>query len=238
MRQVFLSKPWIYHEEPAEIKAAYLRYGRFEKLKRGTVLRLVGGKGCFCLLTKGLGTHSFKNRHGKVEIFSLILPNRALGDIAGITDTPHNSMVQIIRDSEALILDRKAWMDHVAAKSHLMLAFTRSIIAKEESHMEAMIANYTLDVESRLKVFLKVLITSHGHWAHDGWSTVPLRLSGKEYARLVSASRITISKLFSRWIDIGVMEKRGWTLRLHHSLFDNVYDWATLLSTNVPFSQH
>lgn len=225
MRQVFLSQPWIHHEEPEDLKAIYYQYGKFEKIKKGTALYNGGQNGMLYFLMKGLGTFSFLSQYGKECIFALITPNRVLADIDGLSGKLVNVSDRIIRDSEVLSIHRDTFFKHIQNTPGLALKLAQSLIAKEESHMEAMIASFTLDVETRLKVFLKVLITSYQKIIQQGWNVIPLCLSNEEYASIVNASRVTISNHFSAWIKNGFMTKNRRIINVHSGLFEGIYDW-------------
>lgn len=225
MRQVFLSTPWIHHEEPEKLRQIYYQYGQHRKIKKDAFLPNGGENAQISLLLNGLGTFSFQGLNEKPIIFSLIIPNRVLGDMDGVSGQLVNVNVRLIRDSEILSVERKKFLQAIEKDPSLHRALTQSLIAKQESNLEAMIACHTLDVEARLKVFLKCLLTSTQNIITAGWQPVRLYLSHEEYASIINASRVTISKLFSAWENKNLLIKKGRTISVHTDLFNDVYDW-------------
>ena len=146
MRQVFFQKPWIYHEEPKEIKGIFFKYGKLERLKRGTAVSNGGVDGKIYYLKKGLGIFSFQDKSGRSFIFNLLIPGRVFGDVDGISKELVNVNDSVIRPSEVLSIDYNIWYKYIVSDNDLLLTFTRGVISKHESHIEAMIANYTLSL--------------------------------------------------------------------------------------------
>lgn len=226
MRQVFYQKPWIYREEPAVIRDIFLRYGTLERLQKNTPLLNGGEDGRFYYLKKGLATFAFQDMNGRSFIFSLVLPGRVLADVDGISREMVNVTDSVIRPSEVLSISYEKWQKYIGNSPELMLEFTRGIISKEETHMEAMIANYTLSVEDRLRVFLKALITSYQPEITQGWNKVPLYLSQDEYAQLVGSTRVTVNRVKAEWQKNGLSIKNKRDTAVHSDLFERLYDWT------------
>lgn len=225
MRQVFLSNPWIHHEEPEELRQIYYQYGTLRKIKKDAFLKNGGESAQISLLLNGLGTFSFEGLNEKPIIFSLVLPNRVLGDMDGFSGQLVNVNARLTRDSEILSVERSTFMSIIEKNPSLHTMLTKSLIAKQESNLEAMIACHTLGVEARLKVFLKCLLTSTQKNMTSGWIPVTLYLSHEEFASIINASRVTISKLFSSWEEQNLLTKKRRMICVHTNLFSDVYDW-------------
>jgi CRP-like cAMP-binding protein len=225
MRQVFLQSPWIYHKEPQEIIEIFFRYGVFERLKKGTPLKNGGASGRFYYLKKGLATFTSQDRNGRNFSFCLVIPGRVLADIDGISRENVNVVDKVIRPSEVLSIDYDTWYKHIGSDPDKLLMVTRGIIAKHESHMEAMIANYTLSIEDRLKVFLKTLLKAYENPLAE-WNWLPLYLSEEEYSGLLGASRVSISRQFIKWRELGLLRKEKREIIINKAVFDDVYDWT------------
>jgi CRP-like cAMP-binding protein len=224
MRQVFLQKPWIYHKEPQEIVDIFYRFGTLERLKRGTSLLNGGDNGCVYYLKKGLATFSFQDKAGRSFVFALVPPGRVLADIDGISGELVNVHDSVIRPSEVLSIDRETWFKYIGSDAKLLMQVTKGIISKHESHMEAMIANYTLSLGDRLKVLYKVLITSFNEILNE-WNKLPLYLSANECAELTGATRVSISRIISAWMKQGLLKKVKRDIFIHINLFNDIYDW-------------
>ncbi|MDR2401099.1 MAG: Crp/Fnr family transcriptional regulator [Deferribacteraceae bacterium] len=225
MRQVFVHNPYVYSSEPPEIKNVYFRYGVFERLKRGTPVIHGGAHGRFYFLKKGLGACIFTDKNGRSHIFTLVLPGQAFGDIDGITRETVNCTDMVIRPSEVLSIDYETWYKHIGSRAEILLISAKSIINRHDAMMEQMIANYTLRIPERIKVLLKALITTEFNDYRIGWNKVPFNLSNVEYAALVGATRVSISRLFTEWSFEGLLKKNNRELFVHTDLLADVYDW-------------
>ena len=155
------------------------------------------------------------------------MPGQAFGDVDGITKEVVNCRDLVIRDSELLSLDRETWNKHIGQNASLLMHATKSIIAKHDSIIEAVIANYTLSVPERLKVLLKALLFSDLHQYEDGWNRIPLQLSNSEYAAIMGATRVSISRIFTDWMNQGMIRKKNREIFVHTDLFKDVYDWMS-----------
>lgn len=226
MRQVFLRKPWIYQEEPKEIRDIYYKYGKLETLRKNESVMNGGTEGKFYFLKKGLAAFSAQDKFGKNHMLCLVLPGRAFADVDGFSGDLVNINDYVICQSQVLSITRDIWDEHIGSNVKLLKVFTKNIVGKLETLMEAMISNYTLKVDERLLAFWKVLITSCGKNINEGWNQIPVNLSIENYSKFIGASRITISKLFAKWIDEGVIQKDKKEICVHSTLLDTVYDWV------------
>ncbi|MDR0588381.1 MAG: Crp/Fnr family transcriptional regulator [Burkholderiales bacterium] len=227
MRQVFLEKPWIYNKEPSEFAEIFVRYGRLERYKRGATLAHGGKNGRIYYLSEGLVSCSSVDRNGQSFTFCLIPPERVFSEIDGISRTIVNVYVTAIRPSTVYSLDFETWFKHLGSHQEdaLTLQVMQNLIGKFESHMEAMIANYTLPLSERLRVFLKVLLTAYTDTISE-WNEIPIYLSAQEYAELMGASRVSISRLTSKWQKEMLLRKEGRSIFVRAALFDSIYDWV------------
>lgn len=225
MRQVFLSWPWVHHEEPKEIRAIYEQYGRHAYIKKGTWLENGGEDGVVYLLLKGLGAFFFETGCGKQRVFSLILPGRAMADMDGFSGQTVNVQDRMVRDSEVLWVKRTIFLEQVQRDPALVMLLARSLIAKQESNMEAMIACYTLGSAQRLRVLLKVLLSALQGSVVAGWNVLTLDLNNEEFAKVINTTRVTVSRIFALWCEEGLVRKSGRVVEVHSDLFADVYDW-------------
>ena len=135
-----------------------------------------------------------------------LAPGRALGDLDALN--PHRVAVQVdfIRPSSVLIVPRARFLESLRASVEMMEIYADLAILKQESALEGMLANFTLDLEARLRVFLLSAIT--------------------ELSRILSADRSWVSTKVNDWIKLGDARKDGRKLYLHGRLFDSVWDWG------------
>lgn len=228
MRQVFRMRPWIFPPESQAIQEIFVRYGVIREFAKGAVMEH-GGKGDAAqvgFLTKGLATFSCLDVQSQTHIFALLAPGRALGDLDALN--PHRVAVQVdfIRPSSVLIVPRARFLESLRASVEMMEIYADLAILKQESALEGMLANFTLDLEARLRVFLLSAITSFAELQRGGWNLCPLGLTITELSRILSADRSWVSTKVNDWIKLGDARKDGRKLYLHGRLFDSVWDWG------------
>ena len=153
-------------------------------------------------------------------------PGRALGDLDALN--PHRVAVHVdfIRPSSVLIVPRARFLESLRASVEMMEIYADLAILKQESALEGMLANFTLDLEARLRVFLLSAITSFAELQRCGWNLCPLGLTITELSRILSADRSWVSTKVNDWIKLGDARKDGRKLYLHGRLFDSVWDWG------------
>ncbi len=227
MRQIFQSLPWIHPVEPEEITAIYRKHGVRRHVRRGEVLKQGGQEPKLFFLEKGLCAYfvggQIKNRP---SVLSLILPGRTMGDITCFTKDKVNVLSRALKDSVVLEVDPFAVLEESKKNPDLMLLLGRLLIHKQESHMEGLLANYTLSAPDRIRTFFKVLFLSFRlHLKRDEWNVVPLRLNNEQIALIVNLTRISVSKILSEWQEQELLKKDGKTLLVKSELFDGLYDW-------------
>jgi hypothetical protein len=225
MRQIGLHTPWIYPEEPPELKEIYLRYGELEKIKRGVSIQDGGEYTKRYYIKNGLATHAlFVNDRNWMPV--LAIPGRAISDIDGFTQELPNMSTYVIRNSELYSLTDDVWEKYVLNDSYLFRLFSHYMILKLWSITEGMIANYTLKVEDRFRAFLKSLLFNYNTF-EKGWNKIPVALSNKEYASFVGSTSATISRFFALWKDAGFIRKsKSYDIYIHSALFEDLFDWV------------
>jgi hypothetical protein len=226
MRQIGFQTPWIYLEEPPELREIYFRYGQPETVRRGTLLQNGGENTKRYYVLKGLATHGLSVATGKNWTPLLAIPGRAISDIDGFTQDLLNMPSYVIRDSTLLSLDDDRWERYVLNDHERFKLFAHYMILKMESITEAMILNYSLPAEDRLKAFLKSLLYNYNALS-EGWNKVPLMLSNKEYAAFTGSTSISVSRYFTMWREAGLIKKsRSRNILIHSDLFSDLYDWV------------
>ena len=104
--------------------------------------------------------------------------------------------------------------------------YVRNAISKEESHMEGMIANSTLELPERILSFSYALINAYYPPKLEDWNPLPVTLTLTEISRVVAANRTSVSLIISDWIKDGNAQKKGRQLLIYGRLFQNLYDWS------------
>ncbi len=226
MRQVFHTFPWIHPDESPEIKGIYARYGHSHLIRKGEIVKSAYDTNRLFYLKKGLCAYYINFNVGKPRVLSLIVPGRVMGDITCITGERVNVTTRAMRDSELLVIPPQVLLQEMRVDVSHALLVTRSIIGKQESHLEGMIANFTLQPDERLRVFIKVLLLTYRRQVDEGWNEIPLTLSQEEYGEITHVTRVTVSRIFSRWRKNGWMSQQGRHLQVHSDLFSQLYDWV------------
>lgn len=202
MRQILFGEQWFHPEAPAEVVEIFNRLGEKRTFKKGEELKHGAPDGEITLLLTGLCLYRFWDTQDKEHVLSLILPNRTMGDIDGLTGTMANG-------KDINIYEKVA----------------QNITFKQESHIEALLACFTLDIDSRLGAFLHSLIKSYYKPNYAGWNPMPVRLTATLIAAIISASRTSVSLTLSDWMEKGWMKRDGNIALFHGSIFTNLKDW-------------
>lgn len=97
MRQILFGEQWFHPEAPAEVVEIFNRLGRKRTFKKGEELKHGAPDGEITLLLTGLCLYRFWDTQDKEHVLSLILPNRTMGDIDGLTGTMANVSAYTIK---------------------------------------------------------------------------------------------------------------------------------------------
>ena len=78
---------------------------------------------------------------------------------------PHRVAVQVefLRPSTVLMVPRERFLEELRSSIELMEIYADLAILKQESALEGMLANFTLELDARLRVLLLSVITSNCH---------------------------------------------------------------------------
>ena len=178
MRQIFQSLPWIHPAVPAPIAELYRRRGVEIRVRKHGVLKS-GGENPKCfLLTRGL-----------CATLSLIIPVRSMCDISASVDERVNVETVAWQDSVVLAMPPGTLQDEADRNPAFGRCLLQDVIAKQESHIEGMSANFTLEPQMRLKTLFKVLLTAYGRPCSGEGLVLPLLLNNSQYGQIVNRAR-------------------------------------------------
>ena len=228
MRQVFLNAPWVHSEEPAPLKEIFKKFGERRKYPKGYMFEHGGSHGNVYLVQKGLVFFAFPDNEDKFRVFGIIPPERVVGDLDAITKFKLNVWATSVRPTEALVVSGETYRKEIESNPELMRLYTINALAKEETHMEGLMAVFTLPLEKRLIALCSSIINSYYPLKITELNPVPLQLTTFEMADIVSSNRSTISTVINQWIEEGLAKRDGRWLHLHGKLFSNEYDWLNL----------
>ncbi len=226
MRQIFEALPWVHPEVPAPIIRLYEKRGIPVRVKKNEVLK-AGGENPKCfLLVHGLCVYRVAGeRRRSPSILSVIIPGRSMCDISASVNERVNVETVAWQESTVLAMPPGALEEEAARDPVFSRLLLQDVIAKQESHIEGMVANFTLAPEERLKTFFKVLLTAYGTPIRQGWMVMPLLLNNEQYGQIVNLTRVSVSRTLSRWVEAGLVRKNGRSIAVREELFSDCYDW-------------
>lgn len=159
-------------------------------------------------------------------MLALLPPGRAAGDLTAAIGNRCNVHTRMLTDGKVLVLPASILTQAMRREGGFAEVLVRSVIAKEECHIEGMVANFTLPPEQRLKVFFQSALT-HEDGCVDGeeWWRFPYRLSAELVGKIVNLNRVSVAKILGSWFHEGLAKREGTDLFVRPALFDDVYDW-------------
>lgn len=227
MRHIFHQMPWIYPKDIVELRELYQRNGTLEHYKKGTIIKSRGASQRLFYLVNGLCMYYANYVENNPMSFSLVLPERTMGDITCITKQHVNVTTIVIRDADILVVPPDVLLDAMRQDAELSIKICRHVVAKQESSLEAVITNTSCEPAQRLKILLKSMLSEGGMEPKAGWYTVPLTLTHEEYGQIINVTRVTISRILAHWQSEGLICRENKTIIVHHRLFEDVYDWLS-----------
>ena len=224
MRQVFNALPWIPPREYEAIEKIYYKHGRIHRFTKNSILKCGGECNKLFFLKKGLCCYLVNYNREKPRMMALLPPGRAMGDLTCMTGDIVNVTTYALRDSDVLTLPPDILEKYMQKDFSLAKAVLKTAVAKQECHLEGMIANFTLTPEERLKLFFKVMLAAAGKEEAE-WNVMPLKLKIEEYGLIINATRVTVSRMISRWKEAGLIKKESGSIVVNKVLISDVYDW-------------
>ena len=225
MRHAFNVLPWLPPQEYEEIRSIYYQHGTLVRIPKNTVLKSSGDENRLFYLKKGLCTCSVNGYPDKILTLALLLPGRAIGDLTCVSGETVNMTITARRDSEVLALPAGTLTDYMEKDAHIGVLMARTVLSKRNSHLEGMLNNCFLSQDQRLRVFFKALIASEQSDYNSPWYKVTIKLNNEEIARVINATRVSVSRLIGEWIDNGLYRKDGNIRYIHEDIFHSVRDW-------------
>lgn len=236
MRQIFTSLPYVLPPDPPEIAALYHAHGTLRTVKKGEILKRGGEAAKLFYLVQGLAAYFVAAElTGRPTILALLPPRRAAGDLTAAIGNRCNVETKMLTDGEVLVLPAVLLSEALRRNGRLAEIVVQSVIAKEECHIEGMVANFTLSPEQRLKVFFQSALTQWRKEEKEAgrnpdeepslWQQIPYRLSAEMLGQIVNLNRVSVAKILSAWFHAGTARREGPDLFVREELFDDVYDW-------------
>lgn len=216
------------------MKRIFRAHGRRMEIRAGTILPHGVDGSWVGLLEKGLGAFTFTDNAERQHIFALIIPGRVFGDLDALTRNRLNLQGKVIRNSNVLLLERSRWEQEVERSPELLKLYAKTAISKQESHMEGMIANFTLDVPNRVRALMRSVIEAYYPVKASGWNPLPVNLNVTEISQTVAANRSSVSIILSEWLAQDLIRKDGRRLIVSGSLLTSIPDWTIDIPADDP----
>lgn len=231
MHHVFHSQPWVFVPEHPRVRALYEAHGRPQRVPRGGTLKREGEPARLFFLQRGLCGYMINEDRPRSQIIGLILPGRAMGDITCLTGRRVNVHTIAMRDSEVLSLRPQVLQEAMHASCEMALTVARSTAIKLECAMEGMMINNAAEPHERLAMLMRTLLNAFPAGVQPGFNPLPLPLSTEEMAAVIHATRVTVSRVLSRWQSQSLVRKDGRSILVSDRLFDGLVaptpaDWA------------
>ena len=225
MRQILFGEQWIHPEAPKLVKEIFYAKGKRTILKKGSELLHGAPSGEVTLLLSGICLYRFWDSLDKEHIMSIIPPGRTVGDIDAFCGNIANVSAYMAKGGTGLVLPYHVWHESISANKEILEQQAVNIVVKQESHIEALLACFTLDVEKRLMALFHALIKAYYPPKLDDWNPLPFSLTNVLIAKVVSASRTSVSLILSDWQSRGLFKKDGRIFLIHGNIFCHLYDW-------------
>ena len=222
MRQIFTSLPYVLPADPPEIAALYRAQGTERSVKKGETLKRGGEDAKLFFITEGLAAYFVAEElTGRPKVLALLPPGRAAGDLTAAIENRCNVHTRMLTDGKVLVLPASILTEAMRSEGGFAEVLVRSVIAKEECHIEGMVANFTLPPEQRLKVFFQSALTHEGGCVEgETWWRIPYRLSAELLGEIVNLNRVSVAKILSGWFREGLAKREGTDLFVRPALFD------------------
>lgn len=212
---------WIGLQEPDAIRAIFLRSGRSVNFARGDILRAGSAAASILLVERGLCAIYADDGLVPTKVVGLVTPGCSLSMSKSIGDGGPTRLVRALRQVQALSVSPETIREALIADPELSILVARRLLATEESQIDGLLANISMEPDGRLRALLHTLICAYRGGINPGWNLVPLLLNNEEYAAVVHLARVTVSRKFSRWAEQGLLMKNGRQIHVHSDLFKN-----------------
>lgn len=229
MRQIFKTLPWVPPKELPETLSLFRQYGVPATIPSGHLLKAKGAEKKLFLITGGAAAYYVADRYkSHPSLLSLLIPGCSACDLSVITGDRVNVTTRAIGSCDVLVMQPHILIDYMTEHGDFAFKEARHVTRKQECSIEAMVANFTLEPQERLRRFLKVLLLSYEiPLSEDGWNKIPLDLTNEQYGAVVNLTRVSVSRIFSDWIAKELLYKSGRNVFVKAKLFENIYDWCT-----------
>lgn len=157
-------------------------------------------------------------RSGREIILSVFKAGDFFGEMSLLDDEPRSANVIAAEDSRLLVLERRAFAEHLQRHPATALKVLAEM-SRRLRRADAVIGNLALlDVYARVARFLRDLAKTEGE-RRDGGVVIRQRPAQQEIASMIGTSRETVSRALSEFQRRGLLEISGRKVILRAAFF-------------------
>ncbi|MCI6529854.1 MAG: Crp/Fnr family transcriptional regulator [Mesosutterella sp.] len=201
MQYVYSSSPWLIPRDPGPVAALFARGGRPCTFRARHVFNF-GEQPRTYLIERGLvGTYA-RNPEGAPVLIALFSPGTILGAEKSLKEEHLRVkplQARVLLPVRALALDSAQFTRELAESPGLLELALRAFLSHDDSKIEGLLINGTLDLPARLALMIATLFTALGQPLDGEPRPLPRQITVTELARLVHSSRPVLSRVLSRW---------------------------------------
>jgi CRP/FNR family transcriptional regulator, cyclic AMP receptor protein len=166
------------------------------------------------VLTKGEVAIVSPARSGAEQVLAIVGQGELWGELALLANGRRTAGARATSDTVAWAIAREsfwAFLDETPSGSSALLRQVAERLAAREALIDDLLS---LDVKGRLAKTLLGLAEHHGHTASDGATVIALRLTHRDLAGMVGASRENVSRALASFRRRGLVDYDGSAIRL------------------------
>lgn len=151
---------------------------------------------------------SMVSAEGKELTLNVINPGEVFGEIALLDGKPRSADATALEATVLLAVERRHFLPFLRRNEDLYLRLLAVLCDRLRRTSVALEEIALFDLEARLARLLVKLAADYGR-SVDGGTRIDIRLSQRDIATLVAASRESVNKQLSHWRDEGVLAMEG-----------------------------
>lgn len=206
MQHVYSSSPWLIPRDPGPVAALFTRSGRPCAFRARHVFNF-GEQPRAYLIERGLvGTYA-RSPEGAPLLIALFPPGTILGAEKSLKEAFRIKPLEAraLLPVRALALDSAQFNRELADSPDLLELALRAFLRHDDSKIEGLLINGTLDLPSRLALMIATIFTALGQPLDREPRPLPRQVTVTELARLVHSSRPVLSRVLSQWARGGLI---------------------------------
>lgn len=150
---------------------------------------------------------------GKEVLFDIVNPGELFGEMAAVGEGRRTTFARALERSVVCAL-HMADFRRMVGETPYLLAAVDLVIGTRAKRLEAVLTDMVFkDAAGRLATVLLRIADEAGVREHDG-VRLDVRLSQEEYGGLIGTTRETVSQLFGKFTDAGLIARAGRAIRL------------------------